>query len=37
MATLILNENTKRILLNIVKEEKTHIDEFQTLLLQEEE
>lgn len=30
------NENIKRILLDIAREEKTHIGEFETLLLQED-
>lgn len=33
MAALAVNENVKRILLDIAKEEKTHVGEFQTLLL----
>jgi len=33
MAALAQNENIKRILLDIAKEEKTHVGEFQTLLL----
>jgi len=36
MAAMTTNENIKRILLDIAKEEKTHIGEFQTLLLQED-
>ena len=30
------NENIKKVLLDIAKEEKTHIGEFQTLLLKED-
>lgn len=33
MAALTKNPNTKRVLLDIAKEEKTHVGEFQTLLL----
>jgi rubrerythrin len=33
MAALAQNENIKRILLDIAKEEKTHVGEFQALLL----
>jgi rubrerythrin len=33
MAALAGNANIKRILLDIAKEEKTHVGEFQTLLL----
>ena len=33
MAALTNNENIKTILLDIAKEEKTHVGEFQTLLL----
>lgn len=33
MATLAGNANIKRILLDIAKEEKTHVGEFQALLL----
>jgi rubrerythrin len=33
MAALTEDENIKRILLDIAKEEKTHVGEFQTLLL----
>ena len=33
MAALTNNANIKRILLDIAKEEKTHVGEFQTLLL----
>jgi len=30
------NENVKKILLDVAKEEKTHVGEFQTLLLKED-
>ena len=33
MAAMAQDENIKKILLDIAKEEKTHIGEFQTLLL----
>jgi rubrerythrin len=33
MAALAVDENIKRILLDIAKEEKTHVGEFQALLL----
>jgi rubrerythrin len=33
MAALTEDANTKKILLDIAKEEKTHVGEFQTLLL----
>lgn len=33
MAALTENENIKRVLLDVAKEEKTHIGEFQALLL----
>ncbi|MCL4475442.1 MAG: rubrerythrin [Nitrospirae bacterium] len=33
MAALTANENIRKILLDIAKEEKTHVGEFQTLLL----
>ncbi len=33
MAALAQNEDVKRILLDIAKEEKTHVGEFQALLL----
>jgi rubrerythrin len=36
MAAMTNNENIKRILLDIAKEEKTHVGEFQTLLLKED-
>ena len=34
MAELTDNEEVKRVLLDIAKEEKTHVGEFQTLLLE---
>ena len=34
MAAMTENENIKKILLDIAKEEKTHVGEFQTLLLE---
>lgn len=33
MASITTDENIKRILLDVAKEEKTHVGEFQTLLL----
>ncbi len=36
MAAATDNENIKIILLDVVKEEKTHVGEFQTLLLKED-
>jgi rubrerythrin len=36
MAALTANKNIKRILLDIAREEKTHVGEFQTLLLMED-
>ncbi len=36
MAAMTENENLKKILLDIAKEEKTHFGEFQTLLLKED-
>ncbi len=36
MAALTANENIRKILLDIAKEEKTHVGEFQTLLLRED-
>lgn len=33
MAALTANENLKKILLDVAKEEKTHVGEFQALLL----
>jgi rubrerythrin len=37
MAALTENENLRKVLLDIAKEEKTHLGEFQTLLLKEDE
>lgn len=37
MAALTKNEHIKEILLDIAKEEKTHVGEFQTLLLKYDE
>ena len=34
MASLASNENLKKVLLDIAKEEKTHVGEFQTMLLE---
>jgi len=36
MAAMAENENIKKTLLDIAKEEKTHMGEFQTLLLRED-
>ena len=36
MAAMTENENIKKTLLDIAKEEKTHMGEFQTLLLKED-
>ena len=36
MAALTQNKNIKKILLDIAKEEKTHVGEFQALLLKED-
>ncbi|MFH0987271.1 MAG: ferritin family protein [Patescibacteria group bacterium] len=36
MAAMTDNEDIKKILLDIAKEEKTHVGEFQTLLLRED-
>ena len=36
MAALTENKNIRKILLDIAKEEKTHVGEFQTLLLMED-
>ncbi|MCL6500433.1 MAG: rubrerythrin [Candidatus Pacearchaeota archaeon] len=36
MAAMTTNGNIKKILLDIAKEEKTHVGEFQTLLLKED-
>lgn len=37
MAALTENENIRKVLLDIAKEEKTHMGEFQTLLLMVDE
>ncbi|KGK99677.1 rubrerythrin [Methanococcoides methylutens] len=37
MAALTDNVEVKRVLLDVAKEEKTHVGEFQTLLLKEDE
>lgn len=37
MAAMAKDENIKKILLDIAKEEKTHVGEFQTLLLNRDE
>lgn len=36
MAAMTKNENIRKVLLDIAKEEKTHVGEFQTLLLKED-
>jgi len=36
LAAATENENLKEILLDVAKEEKTHLGEFQTLLLKED-
>ena len=36
MAALTVNKNLRKILLDIAREEKTHVGEFQTLLLMED-
>lgn len=36
MAAITKNENIKKVLLDIAKEEKTHVGEFQALLLKED-
>ncbi|MEM2971928.1 MAG: ferritin family protein [Candidatus Bathyarchaeia archaeon] len=36
LAAMTDNENIKRILLDVAKEEKTHVGEFQALLLKED-
>ena len=36
MAALTSNENIKKVLMDIAKEEKTHMAEFQALLLRED-
>ena len=37
MAALTENKEVKEVLMDIAKEEKTHVGEFQTLLLREDE
>ncbi|MDI6888374.1 MAG: ferritin family protein [Methanocellales archaeon] len=37
MAAMTENGNIKKVLLDIAKEEKTHVGEFQALLLEEDE
>ena len=37
MAALTKDENLKKVLLNVAKEEKEHVGEFQTLLLERDE
>jgi rubrerythrin len=36
MADMTKNENIKKVLLDIAKEEKTHVGEFETLLFKED-
>ena len=36
LAAAITNENIRKVLLEIAREEKTHVGEFQTLLLRED-
>ena len=36
MAALVQDENIKKVLLDVAKEEKEHVGEFQTLLLQKD-
>jgi rubrerythrin len=36
LAAVTANENIKKVLLDVAKEEKTHVGEFQALLLQED-
>ncbi len=36
MANMTANENIKKILLEVAREEKTHVGEFQSLLLKED-
>lgn len=36
MAAMATNNNIKKVLLDVAKEEKTHVGEFQTLLLRED-
>ncbi len=37
MASMTTNDKMKKILLDVAKEEKTHVGEFQALLLKEDE
>jgi len=37
LAAMTENENIKKVLLDVAKEEKTHMGEFQALLLKEDE
>jgi len=37
MAAMTKDQNTKRVLLEVAREEKTHVGEFQALLLAEDE
>jgi rubrerythrin len=37
MADLTDNDEVRRVLLDVAKEEKTHVGEFQTLLLEQDE
>jgi len=37
LAAMTGNENIKKVLLDIAKEEKTHVGEFQALLLEQDE
>lgn len=37
MAALTENENIRKVLLDIAKEEKTHVGEFQALLVEEDD
>jgi len=36
MADMIQNKNIRKLLLDVAREEKTHVGEFQTLLLRED-
>ena len=36
MANMTVNENIKKVLLEVAREEKTHVGEFQALLLKED-
>ena len=37
MADMTQNKNIRKLLLDVAREEKTHVGEFQTLLLREDE